>query len=286
MKTYDSPPANLQSLQARVAQQELGQDDANRRHFLMAMVVVSQMMPEGMVIRGGSAMVLRYGTGVRRTTDVDSARALAEDDVLDLFEENLRDGWAGFTGVLKQLKKPSPRDVPSDYVTSKFQVKLGFRGKSWKSVDFELAQNEIGSAASSHLAMPDELVNLFTAIGLPAPEPAPVMGAEYQVAQKIHALTSPGSERAHDLVDLQLLEKHEAIDLGQTKLLCERLFRYRQRQAWPPMLTPGQGWKELYDTARASLRDPADVADYDGALCWFGRFLEDIVLCTTLNSDE
>lgn len=52
------------------------------------------------------------------------------------------------------------------------------------------------------------------------------------------------------------------------------------------MLTPGQGWKELYDTARASLRDPADVADYDGALCWFGRFLEDIVLCTTLNSDE
>jgi hypothetical protein len=27
-----------------------------------------------------------------------------------------------------------------------------------------------------------------------------------QVAQKLHACTAPGSERAHDLVDLQLLE--------------------------------------------------------------------------------
>ncbi len=43
----------------------------------------------------------------------------------------------------------------------------------------------------------------------------PVMRADHQVAQKLHALSGEGSERARDLVDLQLLDKGEDLDLSQ-----------------------------------------------------------------------
>lgn len=69
------------------------------------------------------------------------------------------------------------------------------------------------------------------------------MPLEHQVAQKIHALTG-GGDRVRDLVDLQIVFANSEVVLHATRRVCERLFAYRQAQAWPPAITPREGWAE------------------------------------------
>lgn len=101
-------------------------------------------------------------------------------------------------------------------------MKLDYLGRSWRTVKFELGHNEIDDALEPELRIASDLVELFTGLGLPAPGPIPVMRADHQVAQKLHAVSEPGSERVRDLVDLQLLEKGEQLDLTQIKRRSRR----------------------------------------------------------------
>ena len=50
-------------------------------------------------------------------------------------------------------------------------------------------------------------------LGFPEPGPVPCMRLEHQIAQKLHAASSPGSNRAHDLIDLQI-----AVSNGKNRL--------------------------------------------------------------------
>lgn len=91
---------------------------------------------------------------------------------------------------------------------------------------FELGHNEIGDADEPELRLADDLALMFTEVGLEAPEPVRVMRVDHQIAQKLHALSAEGSERARDLVDLQLLESRENLNLAQVGETCVRLFEY------------------------------------------------------------
>lgn len=72
------------------------------------------------------------------------------------------------------------------------------------------------------------------------------MPLTYQIAQKIHAV-SGGGDRARDLVDLQLIMANETVDLADVKAICVRLFNYRNKQAWPPIVEKGIDWDSIYD---------------------------------------
>ncbi len=64
---------------------------------------------------------------------------------------------------------------------------------------------------------------------LPEPGPVALMPLTHQVAQKPHALTSPGKSRAHGLADLQVICRNGAPDLVATHETCVRLFDYRRQ---------------------------------------------------------
>jgi hypothetical protein len=68
------------------------------------------------------------------------------------------------------------------------------------------------------------------------------------VAQKLHGASEPGSKRAHDLIDLQVIMMNSDVDIPRTRQTCERLFAYRQMQAWPPVIVKGEGWDTLYES--------------------------------------
>lgn len=133
--------------------------------------------------------------------------------------------------------------------------------------------NEIGDADEPEYELADDLAQLFTEVGLEATKPVPVMRADHQVAQKLHAVSEPGSERVRHLVDLQLLERGEELDMGQIRATCERLFEYRRQQAWPPVIERGAGWGAVYQTAT---EDVDVVDDIDAALDWVNGFVERI----------
>lgn len=262
----------MRSLEQRIRNIEGSDELALRRRVGMALVVVGQMLPEG-AIKGGSAMAPRYGRGTRFTQDLDAVCAQPLARFRSDFEDSLAAGWAGFTGRLIEKVAPRPTGLPTAYIMQPFDVKLDYRGRSWCTVKFELGHNEIGAADDPEYQLADSLAQLFAEVGLAAPRPVPVMRPDHQIAQKLHAISDPGSERVRDLVDLQLLDRGENLDLAQVRATCERLFEYRRLHSWPPMIVASEGWDTLYEAAIESV----DVLpDIEAAVAWVNELIRGI----------
>lgn len=267
--TYTDVPASVRSLEQRIRNLEGDDVLALRRRVGMALVVVGQMLPEG-AIKGGSAMALRYGRDTRFTQDLDAARVQPLGKFRADFEEALATGWAGFTGRLIQKAAPRPAAIPPAYVMQPFEVKLDYRGTPWCTVKFELGHNEIGDADEPEHHLAADLAELFTEVGLPSPRPVAVMRVDHQIAQKLHAVSAAGSDRARDLVDLQLLERGTDLDLNQVRATCIRLFEYRRQQPWPPTILAAETWRSLYEEAIEDVDALPTVAE---AVAWANDFI-------------
>ena len=126
-----------------------------------------------------------------------------------------------------------------------FDLKLFYKGQSWCTVALEVGYNEIGDADVPDLCpIADDVAEMFTRVGLPMPNPLPLMSIEFQIAQKLHGLTSPRANRPHDLIDLQVIAAKASIDYDKLAAICTRLFKYRKQQAWPPRLEMHKNWEE------------------------------------------
>ncbi len=235
-----------------------GQDDV-RLARAMADVVVGQMLPGG-VVKGGSSLMFRYGGGVTRyTKDVDTARVVDLDVYLESLRTKLAAGWNGFSGKLVDVEPPSPPNVPKPYLMMPYDIKLQYLGRAWMTVRIEIGHNEIGDADAFEMKLPEDIAAAFVALGFPRPAEIPVMKLSYQIAQKLHAVSGKESDRAHDLIDLQLMSIHSMLDYGDSKSTCKRLFVYRQEQTWPPTIVKGEKWENVYNEARETLRDNTSI---------------------------
>jgi hypothetical protein len=222
-------------------------------------------------------MKLRVGeAGSRFTPDLDATRSaeLSLEDYINQLADRLAAGWGGFGGTIEELEPPQPAGVPRDYVMQPFVIRLAFKGRHWLTVPFEIGHDEIGSTATYELAIAADLIALFDALGLDTPDPIPVLALDHQIAQKLHACTSIDAagrnDRAHDLVDLQILDQEETIDMPAVGRTAMRLFTARRGQPWPPTVVAHPGWDTLY----AGAADGLDViADVEGAVAWTNDFI-------------
>lgn len=235
-----------------------------RLRTLMANAIVAGMLPDG-VVKGGSAIKMRYGNArTRYTTDLDTATATDPTAYAELLGAALARGWEGFTGRVVPREPAHPRDVPEEYVMRPFDVRLSYLGKPWCTVPLEVGHDEIGDADAADWIDLEDADAAFAALGLPSPGRAPLMPLEHQVAQKLHAVTGTG-DRVRDLVDLQVMFSNSDIDLAATKRTCERLFAYRQGQAWPPTVEAREGWDEQYQALAEGM---AVIQDIGEAIEW------------------
>ena len=126
--------------------------------------------------------------------------------------------------------------------------------------------------------LPEELTAAFEEMQFPRPQPLRVMKLSYQIAQKLHALSEEGSDRAHDLIDLMLIGRQSQLDFVDIKSKCMRLFDYRRKQAWPPEIKKGDEWDAKYDAALGTIRDNSDICrTVDEAVAWTNEFVAKIV---------
>lgn len=266
-------PNSRRNLDIAIERYAEGRGDAVQMRRTFASAVVGQMLPSG-VVKGGSSLKLRFGEGgARASRDLDTARAEDLESFIENFERNLEIGWNGFTGTIAPGRPAKPKGVPDEYVMKPYSVRLSYNGKSWLTVPLEVGHNEIGDADEADYKMAGDIANMFAALGFPEPSPVALMKSHHQIAQKIHAVTTPGGSRAHDLVDLQIICSNCELDLPLVRKTCERLFAYRKRQEWPPRVTPGEGWQELYDEQRVGLDVLASVED---AAEWANELIEKI----------
>ncbi len=243
----------------------VGKPNLVAKRAIVANAIVAQMLPDGSV-KGGSAIKMRLGDGATRfTTDLDVARASAIDDFSEQLAGSLAAGWEGFTGALVEERQAHPKGVPSQYVMQPFSVKLSYNGKPWMTVDLEVGHNKIGDADEPDFVSPEDANAVLEGLGFPPLGPIPVMALRHQIAQKLHAASAPGSMRAHDLIDLQLLDEAYEGDYSNVRETCMRLFAYRKMQAWPPTIAGGAEWETAYADQLPSGDLISEVGD---AIAW------------------
>jgi Nucleotidyl transferase AbiEii toxin, Type IV TA system len=275
-KVYATAPRSRESLSARI--RNLAPEHRTTKFRLrgtIGNIVIGQMLPSG-AVKGGTAMALRHGQSrTRFSPDVDVTRAgeVGVDEYVAEFRTNLQQGWHGFAGVIVAREPATPAGVPSAYVMAPFNVKLSYQGKAWFTILFELGHEEINSLASAPRVLAPDIADLFHALGLPAPAPVAVLPVDHQIAQKLHACSTPGSDRAHDLVDLQLLAGDPALDLALTAATTRRLFAARKRHPWPPVLTVSRGWAPRYHEAADGIAVLPTVAE---AVVWVNGFISSL----------
>ncbi len=224
----------------------VGKQNLVASRSIMANAIVAQMLPGGSV-KGGSAIKMRLGDKATRfTTDLDVARVSAIDDFSSRLASALAVGWEGFTGTLVEKRQAHPQGVPVQYIMQPFSVKLSYNGKPWMTVDLEVGHNEIGDADDPDLVVPGDANALLKSLNFPPLGPVPVMALRHQIAQKLHAVSAPRSMRAHDLIDLQLLDAAYEGDYVDVRETCVRLFAYRKMQEWPPVIEGNENWKAAY----------------------------------------
>jgi hypothetical protein len=232
---------------------------------MMGNTIVAQLLPDG-VVKGGGSLKLRFGDkATRYTRDLDAAYSMALGEFVNELEAALAKGWCGFTGRLVPRRQAKIRGLAPEYIMKPFDVKLNYLGQPWQTVPLELGHNEIGAADIADIGLSTDIPPVFEALGFPAPSAVRLMSLDYQVAQKLHAVSSPRNERARDLVDLQIILGNGGIDMPRTNAICRRLFAYRKQHTWPPAITVQEKWDSLYSSAKEELPVLATVEE---AVVW------------------
>jgi len=258
-----------------IAIDRIFKDQANplQVRTIIANTIVAQLLPNG-AIKGGSSLRLRYGDKITRfTRDLDTARAEGLDEFLLKLEAALQEGWHEFAGRVVRKEPAKPKNVPGEYIMQPFEIKLSYHGKSWVTVPLEIGHDEVGDTKDADYYISPDIVRMFETLGLPVPKPVALMPISHQIAQKLHALSEEGSERAHDLIDLQIIIKNEPLDFSLVKKACVRLFISRRMQKWPPNISKGSDWDSLYSSQVMNL----DVfKTVDEAIIWVNRLVDSI----------
>jgi hypothetical protein len=214
-----------------------------------------------LLVKGGSSLELRRGIGDSRTSkDLDTVARHDIAEIHELLADAGEAGWEGFTAI---FTPPEAIDAPGLSVKpQRFVAKLSYHDQPFASVPVEVSAVEAGNAEGFD-AVSSEALAL---VGVPVAVTVPCMTLPWQIAQKLHACTATLAEpkindRAHDLVDLQLLEMLLAdAELQQTRHACLAVFELRAEQSWPPLIRALPHWSVIYDRAREGL-DHVDLAD-------------------------
>lgn len=258
-----SAPNSRRNLDIAI-QREFGKNYLEIR-TLMANTIVAQLLPD-CAVKGGSAIKFRLGSAdTRFTSDLDAVYQKSLAVFIDALESALNSGWNGFGGRVVSRPPAKPLGVPRKYVMQPFEVKLSYLGRSWLTVPLEVGCNELDDASEPDWGIAQDVVRIFEQLGFPAPKAVPLMQLRHQIAQKLHGVSQVGSNRPHDLIDLQCVLFKESVNYKELKTTCRQLFAYRNMQSWPPIITKGSNWENLYES---QARDPSVAKTVDEAIVW------------------
>ncbi|HEX8319626.1 nucleotidyl transferase AbiEii/AbiGii toxin family protein [Longimicrobium sp.] len=191
------------------------------------------------VVKGGVALELRLRMRARATKDFDAVFRHEFGELTDVLDRAFAEPYGDFRferlGEARDLRGKATR----------LEVRVEYRGKAWATVQLEV------SVAKGHVVESERVrATDLSELGLDGPEFIPCLSARFQIAQKIHAVTTPEREgrentRHRDLVDLWLL-RELGTELSDLRSACEEVFLTRGMHSWPPEVRVPEEWAEPF----------------------------------------
>ncbi len=241
----------------------------------IALIAIAAMLdtardPHGeplFVVKGGSALELRYESGARASRDIDLEFTGTLEDIHETVSVCVGTGWSGFGG---RVLDPQPLSIPWTSVAGqRLTVQLTYLERPFARIPLEIITNDAPDI--------EYVLGLrLDAVGLPSPEPVPCLSLPYQVAEKLHACTDPldgvrTNDRVSDLLDLILIEQLSPdLDLSATRKACRTVFYDRATHPWPPVVSfpaPMDAlWTNLVADTDVGVTNLADAIDRVNAM--------------------
>jgi hypothetical protein len=114
------------------------------------------------VLKGGSALELRYESRARASRDIDLEFSGALDDIHEAIVTCVNGGWSGFGG---RVLDPQPLTIPRASVTGqRFSVQLSYLGRPFTRILLETVTRKPRDTEYVHTLRLDPM-------GLPSPDP-------------------------------------------------------------------------------------------------------------------
>ncbi|GBE24794.1 hypothetical protein BMS3Bbin02_01069 [bacterium BMS3Bbin02] len=186
------------------------------------------------VVKGGSALELRYESEARASRDIDLEFSGLIEEIHSAVTTCIDVGWVGFSG---RVLDPQPLSIPWPSVTGqRLTVGLTYLGRPFARVPLEVV-----TKISPGIEYVPSL--RLDPVGLPSPDPIPCLSLPYQIAEKLHACTDPldgkrTNDRVSDLMDLILIEDlSPSLDFLATRDACVGVFSDRSTHPWPPVVS-------------------------------------------------
>lgn len=225
---------------ARVAR-EKGLDQERLRRwvsFLALCGVLERALQEEILgsyfLKGGVALELRFAARARATKDLDLGLEGPRGSRVDLLGRALALGFDEFTFRVKA----HTRDM-EQADTVRVNVAVSYRTRAWQTIEIDL-----GPASGQMVDLVDPQVAGLAELGLPVTSPVRCLSLVEQVAQKLHACTSPHSRgRARDVLDILLIDMLAGLDYVRAADAARRVFAARGTHAFPPDFTMPAEWR-------------------------------------------
>jgi hypothetical protein len=195
-------------------------------------------------LKGGVALELRFATRARATKDLDLGLEGPRRSRVDLFQRALGRGFDAFTFRLKaQTRDMEQAD------TVRVNVAVAYRTRAWQTIEIDL-----GPASGQMIDLIDPQVAGLAELGLPVTSPVRCLSMAEQVAQKLHACTSPNAaERARDVLDILLVEMLQGLDYVRAADAAQGVFAARATHAFPSEFNMPSEWRPEIEALAAQL---------------------------------
>jgi len=250
MTPRPQPEERLEKRLARVAR-EHGLDQERLRRwvsFLALCGVLERALQEQILdsyfLKGGVALELRFATRARATKDLDLGLEGPRGRRVDLFQRAIDLGFDEFSFRLKaQTRDMEQAD------TVRVNVAVAYRTRAWQTIEIDL-----GPASGQMIDLIDPQVDGLAELGLPVTSPVRCLSLAEQVAQKLHACTSPhAAGRARDILDILLVEMLQGLDYVRTADAAKRVFAALATHLFPPEFVMPAEWRPEVEALGAQL---------------------------------
>lgn len=218
-------------------------------HYVLVQIIAScnSFQSNGFFLKGGASLGWRFPSKpYRETLDLDLVVKLNRIEIRNQIKELEGLTWGRFrVGAVKILGDKTKSAVPLEerIVEAKVPIQIGI--SEWVSVRLEvLPVIETVETEDLEVAF---YTDVLAGMDCPKPVSVPVMSLERQIAEKLHGLTAPDSDRVRDLFDLYYLASL-AVNVDKLQLMVADTYSRRGTHSWDWTYKPSEVQRSLYST--------------------------------------